>query len=29
MPLVAVHLEAQHGHAQACPQSKKPCVLRI
>jgi hypothetical protein len=28
MPLEAVHLQAQHGHAQACPQARKPRVAR-
>jgi hypothetical protein len=28
MPLEAVHLQAQHGHAQACPQWQIPCVAR-
>jgi hypothetical protein len=28
MPLEAVHLQAQHGHAQACPQARKPRVVR-
>ena len=28
MPLLGVHIQAQHGHAQACPQSQIPCVAR-
>ena len=28
MPLAAVHIQAQPGHAQACPQSQMPCVVR-
>jgi len=28
MPLAAVHIQAQHGHAQACPQSQVHCVAR-
>ncbi len=28
MPLEAVHLQAQHGHAQACPQAQTPRVAR-
>jgi hypothetical protein len=28
MPLAAVHLQAQHGHAQACPQEQRPCGAR-
>jgi len=28
MPLAAVHLQAQHGHAQACPQVQMPRVAR-
>jgi hypothetical protein len=27
MPLTAVHLQAQHGHAEACPR-QMPCVAR-
>ena len=28
MPLAAVHTQAQHGHAQACPQAQMPRVVR-
>jgi len=28
MPLTAVHIQAQHGYAQACPQSQMLCVVR-
>ena len=28
MPLAAVHIQAQHGHAQACPQPQMACVVR-
>lgn len=28
MPLCAVHIQAQHGHAQAIPQEQTPCVPR-
>jgi len=28
MPLERVHLQAQHGHAQACPQWQIPCSAR-
>ena len=28
MPLAAVHIQAQHGHVQACPQAEMPCVAR-
>ena len=28
MPLAAVHIQAQHGHAQARPQAQMPCVMR-
>jgi hypothetical protein len=28
MPLAAEHIQAQHGHAQACPQAEMPCVVR-
>jgi hypothetical protein len=28
MPLTAVHIQAQHGHAKACPQSQMPCEVR-
>lgn len=28
MPLVALHLQAQQGHAQACPQSETPRVVQ-
>jgi len=28
MPLTAVHIQAQHGYAQACPQSLMPRVVR-
>lgn len=28
MPLCAVHIHAQHGHAQAIPQRHTPCVPR-
>ena len=27
MPLAALHIQAQHGHAQARPQVQMPCVL--
>src|ERR1700722_298724 len=27
MPLAALHIQAQHGHAQARPQAQKPCVV--
>jgi hypothetical protein len=27
MPLAAVHIQAQHGHAQASPQAKGPRVV--
>jgi hypothetical protein len=28
MPLAAVHIQAQHGHAQVCLQARKPRVVR-
>jgi hypothetical protein len=28
MPLAAVHMQAQHGHAQACSQSLRPRAAR-
>ena len=28
MPLAAVHLQAQHGHAQASLQEETPCMVR-
>ena len=28
MPLAAVHIQAQHGHAQARPQAQTPRVAR-
>jgi hypothetical protein len=28
MPLEAVHSQAQRGQAQACPQARKPRVVR-
>jgi hypothetical protein len=28
MPLAAVHIQAQHGHAQACSQAQRPRAAR-
>jgi|SRR5271169_132441 len=28
MPLATVHVQAQHGHAQACPKAETSCVAR-
>jgi len=29
MPLAAVHLQAQHGQAQACSRAQNPCVSQL
>jgi len=28
MPLAAVHIQGQHGHAQGSPQAQTPCGVR-